>query len=321
MLSRSFIDPAVKTISVLLPGKPFVGNRTHCRCMQVENFSRFYSRLWLLLWQVNDYRNSISLGSTRSSFVWSIVRPETWSGKTHCWCGIWSVTGRHVTFHGYVRIGWLLWLGQKGVNLMTSLKFVYFLHTTVFAILFSFLDIPFETESQLRDKGSSRTPDILLQCPIGVKVGSEWRVVCWIDSKVCHLMNIQFTPFNKNINSYFCVYDCFFLCKRLFLVTLVPTRHPCSPKRSRTSIVSVQEWFCIGLDTPPCPNWEMPMVTLSFKVGSYLSSTCGPRAKWFTGLHNHHNTANFTDPRWHRKCSSRQKLLSFLADIVLHPGH
>ena len=46
------------------------------------------------------------------------------------------------------------------------------------------VDIPFENESQLRDKGSAKTPDVVLQIPIGVKVGSEWRVVCWIDSKV-----------------------------------------------------------------------------------------------------------------------------------------
>ena len=46
------------------------------------------------------------------------------------------------------------------------------------------IGIPFETESELRDKGSSKTPDVLLQCPIGVQVGEEWRVVHWIDSKV-----------------------------------------------------------------------------------------------------------------------------------------
>ena len=46
------------------------------------------------------------------------------------------------------------------------------------------IGIPFETESDLRDKGSSKTPDVLLQCPIGVQVGEEWRVVNWIDSKV-----------------------------------------------------------------------------------------------------------------------------------------
>eukprot|EP00934_Nitzschia_sp_Nitz4_P004059 Nitzschia sp. Nitz4//scaffold150_size53981//12331//13028//NITZ4_006672-RA/size53981-augustus-gene-0.33-mRNA-1//1//CDS//3329537056//4049//frame0 len=45
------------------------------------------------------------------------------------------------------------------------------------------MGIPFETESNLREKGSSKTPDIVLQIPIGVRVGSEWRVVCWIDSK------------------------------------------------------------------------------------------------------------------------------------------
>jgi hypothetical protein len=48
----------------------------------------------------------------------------------------------------------------------------------------------FETESQLRDRGTSRTPDILLTIPLGIEVpkkegqGTEWRIVCWIDSKV-----------------------------------------------------------------------------------------------------------------------------------------
>jgi hypothetical protein len=49
------------------------------------------------------------------------------------------------------------------------------------------MGIPFETEEQLRDRGSSRTPDILLSIPVGVKVmtGSDeqWKVVCWMDSK------------------------------------------------------------------------------------------------------------------------------------------
>lgn len=52
------------------------------------------------------------------------------------------------------------------------------------------MNIPFETEAELRNKGTSRTPDILLSIPLGVEVtkrdGSgtkEWKVVCWIDSK------------------------------------------------------------------------------------------------------------------------------------------
>ena len=62
-------------------------------------------------------------------------------------------------------------------------------------------EIPFETETDLRIKGTSRTPDILLSYPIGVKVpiarsdsnaaykrndddAFEWRTICWIDSKV-----------------------------------------------------------------------------------------------------------------------------------------
>eukprot|EP00581_Thalassiosira_minuscula_P014465 CAMPEP_0183732868 /NCGR_PEP_ID=MMETSP0737-20130205/39567_1 /TAXON_ID=385413 /ORGANISM="Thalassiosira miniscula, Strain CCMP1093" /LENGTH=381 /DNA_ID=CAMNT_0025965993 /DNA_START=147 /DNA_END=1292 /DNA_ORIENTATION=- len=82
------------------------------------------------------------------------------------------------------------------------------------------MDIPFETEAELRVRGTARTPDILLSCPVGIKVrkrriqhhgggGSssnplymhgvhsaeenddddeddgqyEWKVICWIDSK------------------------------------------------------------------------------------------------------------------------------------------
>lgn len=55
---------------------------------------------------------------------------------------------------------------------------------SLYPLTWTIVGIPFETESDLRDKGSSRTPDILLQCPIGVRFGEEWRVVCWIDSKV-----------------------------------------------------------------------------------------------------------------------------------------
>jgi len=48
------------------------------------------------------------------------------------------------------------------------------------------LGIPFESEAQLREKGSARTPDVLLSSPIGVQIGSEWQVVCWIDSKALY---------------------------------------------------------------------------------------------------------------------------------------
>ena len=51
--------------------------------------------------------------------------------------------------------------------------------------------IPFETESQLREKGSARTPDILLSLPIAFRIQSEWKVVCWIDSKVRKLIGIK----------------------------------------------------------------------------------------------------------------------------------
>lgn len=52
------------------------------------------------------------------------------------------------------------------------------------------LDIPFETEADLRDRGTSKTPDVLLGTPLGIEVptidGSsvEWQMICWIDSKV-----------------------------------------------------------------------------------------------------------------------------------------
>jgi hypothetical protein len=55
------------------------------------------------------------------------------------------------------------------------------------------VEIPFESEAELRSRGTSRTPDVLLSCPLGVQVhadddpsseNTEWKVICWIDSKV-----------------------------------------------------------------------------------------------------------------------------------------
>jgi CDAN1-interacting nuclease 1 len=61
--------------------------------------------------------------------------------------------------------------------------------------------LPFETEKQLQERGASRTPDILLTCPLAIKLptrssnndndddGSNFenadkcKVICWIDSK------------------------------------------------------------------------------------------------------------------------------------------
>eukprot|EP00979_Chaetoceros_neogracilis_P015092 scaffold5365_cov165-Chaetoceros_neogracile.AAC.2 len=67
------------------------------------------------------------------------------------------------------------------------------------------MNIPFETEEELRAKGTSRTPDILFSCPMAVKVHKRllsnsrhgignvmvdeidsnyiWKMICWIDSK------------------------------------------------------------------------------------------------------------------------------------------
>ena len=32
------------------------------------------------------------------------------------------------------------------------------------------MGIPFETEEQLRQRGTAKTPDVLLSCPVGIKV-------------------------------------------------------------------------------------------------------------------------------------------------------
>ena len=97
------------------------------------------------------------------------------------------------------------------------------------------MDIPYETEAELRMRGTARTPDILLSCPMGIRCRRkesscsttirsdgaivhgqrhqekevddrssflkrqslinledgeddeeyEWKIICWIDSKVC----------------------------------------------------------------------------------------------------------------------------------------
>ncbi|CAM9783371.1 unnamed protein product [Discosporangium mesarthrocarpum] len=45
-------------------------------------------------------------------------------------------------------------------------------------------EVGFESESDLREKGAYKTPDILLQVPIGVLgPDDQWRLVSWIDSK------------------------------------------------------------------------------------------------------------------------------------------
>ncbi|KAL7522883.1 hypothetical protein ACHAWX_007617 [Stephanocyclus meneghinianus] len=62
--------------------------------------------------------------------------------------------------------------------------------------------IPFETEEELRARGTARTPDILLSCPVGLQVRKpnynqnatymensdeyEWKMICWIDSKALY---------------------------------------------------------------------------------------------------------------------------------------
>ena len=71
-----------------------------------------------------------------------------------------------------------------------------FVAQSIFAYCFdSCADLPFETEGELRAKGTARTPDILLSSPVAVPVSrkspnsndddeeNEWKVICWIDSK------------------------------------------------------------------------------------------------------------------------------------------
>lgn len=48
------------------------------------------------------------------------------------------------------------------------------------------LGIPFEAEEQLREKGTAKTPDVLLLVPVAFQVGSEWKIVNWIDSKALY---------------------------------------------------------------------------------------------------------------------------------------
>ena len=64
-------------------------------------------------------------------------------------------------------------------------------------------EIPFETEEELRARGTARTPDVLLSCPLSLNVPKrniigcdghkdrveteddyDWKMICWIDSKV-----------------------------------------------------------------------------------------------------------------------------------------
>ena len=49
--------------------------------------------------------------------------------------------------------------------------------------------MPFETEKDLQDRGTAKTPDVLLSCPIAVEIPTNdgkqtnWKIINWIDSK------------------------------------------------------------------------------------------------------------------------------------------
>lgn len=95
-------------------------------------------------------------------------------------------------------------------------------------------DIPFETETELKKRGTSKTPDILFLCPVSIKIPKnrdnrkipaivsnendvdyEWKMICWIDSKVrdfaCYLCCFIFFRFDLTLSSLV-----FFTC-RLYL--------------------------------------------------------------------------------------------------------
>ncbi|GMI31865.1 hypothetical protein TrCOL_g7473 [Triparma columacea] len=48
------------------------------------------------------------------------------------------------------------------------------------------LGASFKTEEDLRESGKSKTPDVVLEVPVGIKVGGKWRGVRWIDSKAMY---------------------------------------------------------------------------------------------------------------------------------------
>jgi hypothetical protein len=84
------------------------------------------------------------------------------------------------------------------------------------------LEMPFETEEILRARGTAKTPDILLSCPVGVKVKKrniednvkmheavaendhehEWKMICWIDSKVSHIIHHCMSQANYRLELY-----------------------------------------------------------------------------------------------------------------------
>lgn len=43
--------------------------------------------------------------------------------------------------------------------------------------------IPIVTEATLRERGTSKTPDVLLEIPLAIYHRQKWRMICWIDSK------------------------------------------------------------------------------------------------------------------------------------------
>lgn len=67
--------------------------------------------------------------------------------------------------------------------------------------------LSYENEEQLRNRGTSRTPDVLLSSPLGIQVmkkdgsGMEWKMITWIDSKV---------------GMHFLRFGCCFCCLKLF---------------------------------------------------------------------------------------------------------
>lgn len=128
--------------------------------------------------------------------------------------------------------------------------------------------IPYETEEQLRQKGTARTPDVLLSTPCAVKMkddtDDDWRIICWIDSKVrtCDRaipieQHLLFAFFEKCIfyllitpvthASFFSSPPIIFI--RHCLVMLIHTRILLFPKQNPTFIDLVPVCCSIGLVT------------------------------------------------------------------------
>lgn len=127
----------------------------------------------------------------------------------------------------------------------------------------------------------------------------DWRVVCWIDSKVrpVILKNTEayfdfslmiqyvllrklhaFIPRSYPRSTTHTLYLCMNHDIRLCLAMLTLTRIQFYPKRNPTYIVLVPDYCCIGSVMHQC--WRMRMVIWSFVVGIFPKQYCSPLVYW-----------------------------------------